>query len=195
MRSLSEKFNILYNTISSSSFLNKDSIGGEIPFYIADYESEQELQCREEIELLIRRLENNGIKVLELNLYNLSCEILEAKGGMERMFRIESNMNKDRFLSAIQSSLNIHEVLMPHIKSKIEEANANVYFLTGIGLVFPFIRSHNVLNNLQNIAKNVPTIAFYPGHFSGTSLSLFNKLIDDNYYRAFNIFNIKAKYD
>lgn len=193
MFSLNKKFEHLYEVISSSNFLKKESLGGEIPFFIAAYEAEQELKCREEIKLLIRRLENNGIKVLELNLYNLSCEILEAKGGMERMFTIEEKRNKDKFLRALQSSLNIHQVLMPYIKSKIEESSANVYFLTGIGLIFPFIRSHNVLNNLQNIAKDAPTIAFFPGEYNGHSLNLFNKLKDDNYYRAFNIFKIKAK--
>ena len=81
---------------------------------------------------------------------------------------------------------------MPKIQSKIEAANANVYLLTGIGQVFPFIRSHNVLNNLQNIAKEAPTIAFFPGDYNGHTLNLFGLLKDDNYYRAFNIEKIEA---
>lgn len=193
MNSLNKKFEHLYGVISSSNFLNKESLGGEIPFFIAAYEAEQELDCREEIKLLKRKLENSGIEILELNLYDLTCEILEAKGGMERMFKIEKAKSKDKFLRALQSSLNIHQVLMPLIKQKIEASNAKVYFLTGIGLVFPFIRSHNVLNNLQNIAKEAPTVAFFPGEYNGHSLNLFGKLKDDNYYRAFNIFKIEAK--
>jgi hypothetical protein len=193
MNSLNKKFEHLNNVISSSNFLNKKSLGGEIPFFIAAYQAEQELECREEITLLKRKLENSGIEILELNLYDLTCEILEAKGGMERMFRVEKVRDKDKFLRALQSSLNIHQVLMPLIKEKIEKSNAKVYFLTGIGLVFPFIRSHTVLNNLQNIAKEAPTVAFFPGEYNGHSLNLFSKLKDDNYYRAFNIFKIEAK--
>jgi hypothetical protein len=81
---------------------------------------------------------------------------------------------------------------MPKIKEKIESANAKVYFLTGIGLVFPYIRSHTVLNNLQNIATEAPTVAFFPGEYDGHSLKLFGLMKDDNYYRAFNIDNVEV---
>jgi hypothetical protein len=112
---------------------------------------------------------------------------------MGRMFKVEKSKSKDKFLSALQSSLNMHQVLMPLIKQKIESNNSKVYFLTGIGLVFPFIRSHNVLNNLQNIAKEAPTVAFFPGDYNGHTLNLFGLLKDDNYYRAFNMDKIEAK--
>lgn len=193
MGNLTTKFEHLFNVISSSNFLNKESLGGEIPFFISTYKAEEELACREEIGLLIKKLENQGVPVLELNLYNLVCEILESKGGMERMFKVEKAKSKDKFLNALQSSLNMHQVLMPLIKQKIESNNAKVYFLTGIGLVFPFIRSHNVLNNLQNIAKEAPTVAFFPGDYNGHTLNLFGLLKDDNYYRAFNMDKIEVK--
>jgi hypothetical protein len=193
MGNLTNKFEHLFNVISSSNFLNKESLGGEIPFFISSYKAEEELACREEIGLLIKKLENKGIPILELNLYDLICEILESKGGMERMFKVEKAKSKDKFLNALQSSLNMHQVLMPLIKQKIESNNAKVYFLTGIGLVFPFIRSHNVLNNLQNIAKEAPTVAFFPGDYNGHTLNLFGLLKDDNYYRAFNMDKIEVK--
>ena len=193
MSNLTHKFEHLFNVISSSNFLNKESLGGEIPFFISSYKAEEEIACREEIRLLKKKLENQGVPILELNLYDLACEILEAKGGMEQMFKVEKSKSKDKFLSALQSSLNMHQVLMPLIKQKIESNNAKVYFLTGIGLVFPFIRSHNVLNNLQNIAKEAPTVAFFPGDYNGHTLNLFGLLKDDNYYRAFNMDKIEAK--
>ncbi|WP_341222002.1 DUF1788 domain-containing protein [Polaribacter atrinae] len=193
MRNLTTKFEHLFNVISSSNFLNKESLGGEIPFFISSYKAEEELACREEINLLKKKLENQGVPVLELNLYDLICEILESKGGMERMFKVEKAKSKEKFLNALQSSLNMHQVLMPLIKQKIESNNAKVYFLTGIGLVFPFIRSHNVLNNLQNIAKEAPTVAFFPGDYNGHTLNLFGLLKDDNYYRAFNMDKIEVK--
>ena len=133
------------------------------------------------------------VKILELNLYDIVCEILEEKGGMERMFNIELTKSKEKFLRALQSTLNIHQILMPRIKTKIDESDANVYFLTGIGLVFPYIRSHNILNNLQNIAKEAPTLTFFPGDYNGNTLNLFGLMKDDNYYRAFNIDNIEVK--
>ena len=102
-------------------------------------------------------------------------------------------MPKEKFLRALQSTLNIHQVLMPRIEQKILKSDAKIYILTGVGQVYPFIRSHNVLNNLQNIAKEAPTVMFFPGEYDGHSLKLFGLLKDDNYYRAFNINKIEVK--
>ncbi len=187
MEDVTNKFTNLFNKISSPSFLKKEGLGGEISFYISAYDPYQELAIQESIKRLIKKLENSGIKVLELNLYDLTCELLEESIGLEVMFKLEKNKSKEQFIKAIQSSLNIHEVLMPSISEKIKMAQAQVYFLTGIGLVYPFFRSHNILNNLQNIAKEAPMVAFFPGEYNGISLNLFGLLKDDNYYRAFNL--------
>ena len=193
MEDITSKFTHLYNVISSKRFLNKEALGGEIPFFISAYDAKQELQVRDEIKQLKKKLEASGVSILEVNLYDIVCEILEEKGGLERMFEIEKSRTKEKFLRAMQSTLNIHQILMPRIKQKIDEANAKVYFLTGIGMVFPYIRSHNVLNNLQSVAKESPTLAFFPGEYNGHTLNLFGLLKDDNYYRAFNIDKIEAK--
>lgn len=193
MIELAKKFDDLYKKLSSGWFLKKDGLGGEIPFFISPYKAEQELQVKDAIRMLIKKLDTSGVSVLEINLYDLVCEILEEKGGMDRMFKVEKAKSKEKFLRAIQSSLNIHQVLMPKIEGKIKQSDAKIYFLTGIGLVFPIIRSHNVLNNLQNIAKEAPTVAFFPGDYNGHSLNLFGLLKDDNYYRAFNIDKIETK--
>jgi hypothetical protein len=193
MMEIAKKFEGLFKKLSSNHFLRKDGLGGEIPFFISPYKAEDELKIAESIQLLIKKLDTAGIPVLEINLYDLVCEILEEKGGMDRMFRVEKKKSKDKFLRALQSSLNIHQVLMPRIEKEILQTNAKIYFLTGIGLVYPFIRSHNVLNNLQNIAKKSPTVMFFPGDYDGHSLNLFGLLKDDNYYRAFNIDKIEAK--
>ena len=193
MGDLTRKFSHLYNVVSSQRFLSKEALGGEIPFFISAYEAEQELEVRDSIKRLIKKLDTFGVPVLEINLYDLTCDILEEKGGMDRMFKVEKSKSKEKFLRALQSSLNIHQVMMPLIEKKIKSSEAKVYFLTGIGLVFPFIRSHTVLNNLQNIAKEAPTLAFFPGEYDGHSLNLFGQLKDDNYYRAFNIDKIEAK--
>ncbi|MFA5417026.1 MAG: DUF1788 domain-containing protein [Bacteroidales bacterium] len=193
MTDIATQFEHLYKVISSERFLNKEALGGEIPFFVKAYDPKQELSVADAIKHLIIKLDTYGVQVLEINLYDIVCEILEEKGGMDRMFRVEIAKSKEKFLRALQSSLNIHEVLMPRVKKMIEGAHAKVYFLTGVGLVFPYIRSHNVLNNLQNIAKDAPTVAFFPGDYDGHSLNLFGLLKDDNYYRAFNIDKIEPQ--
>jgi len=191
MSQIQRKFEHIFKVVSNDGFLRKESLGGEIPFFIAPYPANEEIKVQHEIKMLKNKLNSIGIEVLEINLYSLACEILEEKGGIERMFQVEKSKGPVKFLRAIQSSLNIHEVLLPKIKDLIETSNAKLYFLTGIGLVFPFIRSHNVLNNLQSVAKDAPTLTFFPGDYNGHTLNLFGLFKDDNYYRAFNIEKIE----
>lgn len=192
MNQIRRQFDHIFKVVSNEGFLRKESLGGEIPFFIAAYPAKEEIKVRDEIRMLKNKLTSKGIEVLEINLFDLVCEILEEKGGIDRMFRVEKAKGSEKFLRALQSSLNIHEVLLPKIKDLIEGANAQLYFLTGIGLVFPYIRSHTVLNNLQSIAKDYPTLTFFPGEYNGHTLNLFGLLKDDNYYRAFNIEKIEA---
>lgn len=192
MTDILPKFEHIYKVVTSSTFLKGEGIGGEIPFYIAPYHANQELQVRKEIGQLMRRIITNGVPVKEINLYDVVCTILEAEIGLDEFIGMEKDMDKEEFKEALQSVLEIEQVLIPHIRSLVEESDAKVFFLTGIGLVYPYIRSHNILNNLQNVIKHAPLLTFFPGEYDGHSLNLFGKLKDDNYYRAFNIFSIES---
>ena len=193
MEDIAKKFEHLYQVISTEDFLRMESLGGEIPFFIFAFDAKQQCEVDKAIRGLNNKLEKNGIPVLELNLYDISIEILNEELGEGEIFELEKSMNKSEFKDALQSTLNIKEVLIPRIKKIIDTNPARVYFLTGIGMVYPYIRSHNVLNNLQNVARNAPTLAFFAGEYNGYSLELFGLLKDDNYYRAFNIENYKLK--
>ena len=193
MEDIVKKFEHLYQVISNQEFLRMESLGGEIPFFIAAFDPKQQNDVERAIKKLKNKLDTNGIPVLELNLYDIALELLNDGLGDGEIFELEKTMDKREFKQALQSTLDINEVLIPKIKNMIENSSAKVYFLTGIGLVFPFIRSHNVLNNLQNIAKKAPTVAFFAGDYNGYSLELFGLMKDDNYYRAFNIANYKLK--
>jgi hypothetical protein len=193
MEDIVKKFEHLYKVISNEEFLRMESLGGEIPFFISAFDAKQQNDVDKAIKGLKNKLETNGIPVLELNLYDISMDLLNSELGEGEIFELEKSMDKKEFKEALQSTLDINEVLIPKIKTIIDSSSARVYFLTGIGMVFPFIRSHNVLNNLQNVAKSAPTVAFFAGDFNGYSLELFGLLKDDNYYRAFNIDNYKLK--
>ena len=97
----------------------------------------------------------------------------------------------------LQGVLDPESYLIPAIAEQLKAIEFDVLFLTGVGEVFPYIRSHNVLNNLQSTAKDKPTVIFFPGAYSytaeaGSSLDLFDRLHDDKYYRAFNIYHCDA---
>lgn len=188
---LHDKFNHVYNVIKSPKFLSMESLGGEIPFWISAYNPKQEVEVSREIENLKTRLINDGISVHLVNLFELSMAIVDDHIGKEKMFTIEQRKSKEKFKKALQSTINIHERLIPAIKERADSKDIDLLFIHGVGAVYPFIRSHTVLNNLQSAVKNKPTVMFFPGNYTGQSLELFGLLKDDNYYRAFNIDNYK----
>jgi len=177
--------------VSSESFLKMDALGGEIPFWIAPYEISTQDLVEQEIKNLTVKLDN--AKTLMIDLFELSCSLVDDNIGLNEMFDLELDMDKSDFKDAIQSTINIHERFIPAIVEKVVSVNPNILLLKGVGAVYPFIRSHSVLNNLQSAVKNIPTVMFFCGSYTGQSLNLFGTLKDDNYYRAFNIDTYKLK--
>ena len=110
---------------------------------------------------------------------------------------MEGSVSKEQLKELLQGVLDSEAHFVPAIAAKLASTDFEVLFLSGVGEVFPYIRSHNVLNNLQSTAKEKPTVMFFPGAYthspeSGASLDLFGRLHDDKYYRAFNIFHCEA---
>lgn len=188
---LNKKFEHVYGVITNPKFLSMEALGGEIPFWISTYNPTQEVELNIEIDNLIKKLQNSGITPHLINLFKLSVDIIDQNIGLEKMYKTEKRKSKPRFKKALESTINIHERLIPQIKNQVKDADPQLLLINGVGSSFPFIRSHNVLNNLQSAVKDIPTVMFFPGVYTGKSLNLFGKLKDDNYYRAFNIDNYK----
>lgn len=194
---MQDRFQHLFTVISSQRFLNKQGLGNEVPFFICPFKAAEAEEMERLRQKLIDRLGLAGIRILEINLYNLSIEILKERGIWEQILEEENSFQKAVFLELLQGVLDTEAHLVPAIAAKLADTDFDVLFLSGVGEVFPYIRSHNVLNNLQSTAKEKPTVMFFPGDYtqsleSGASLDLFGKLHDDKYYRAFNIFHYEV---
>ena len=194
---IQETFQHLFNVISGARFLKKQSLNNDIPFFICPYETENTVEMERLQRQLINRLEQSGVRVLEINLYDLAVEILKGREIWEQILELESSVTKDELKELLQGVLDPESHLAPAIARKLAIHEFDVLFVCGVGEVFPYIRSHNVLNNIQSIAKEKPTVLFFPGAYthsleSGASLDLFGKLHDDKYYRAFNLFHCEA---
>ena len=188
---LIENFKIIFEITSSKGFQNMEGLNGEVPFWIAPYDIQYQEDTIQELDHLDHKLKNLGVNVLILDLFELSVEIIENNIGLDKIFQVEKKKSKDKFKKALQSTLNLHERFIPLIKDKINETKPHILMLKGVGAVYPFIRSHNILNNLQSAVTVIPTLMFFPGEYNGKALSLFGDFKDDNYYRAFNIFEHK----
>ncbi len=192
-----ERFHLLYEIISSKRFLNKQGLGNEVPFFICPFKPEEAVAMERLQKQLANRLNTEGIHILEINLYDLSLDLIKERGIWEQIVSMESAIPKEELKELLQGILDPETHLVPAIAAKIAGSEFEVMFIGGVGEVFPYIRSHNVLNNLQKVAKEKPTIMFFPGNYShslefGASLDLFGRLNEDRYYRAFNIYHYEV---
>ena len=195
--SRNERAEHLFKVVTSQRFLTKQGLGNEVPFFICPYPAEEGLTMNEDRADLVTRIRHAGVGVLDLSLYDLSIAILEERGILDQILDIEPDTGKDEIRELLQSVLDPQANLIPKIGEAIEATPHDVIFLSGVGEVYPYIRSHNVLNNLQSTAKDKPTVLFFPGSYThalatGASLDLFGRLHDDKYYRAFNILNYEV---
>lgn len=196
-RPLQERFEHLLTLISSERFLKKQGLGNEVPFFICPFSPHEAVEMERIRSQLKNQLGNRGVQVLEINLYDLAIDILKERDLFERILEQEAQIEKEQLKETLQSVLDSEAHLIPAIAREMSKSSFDVMFISGVGEVFPYIRSHNVLNNLQSTAKDKPTVLFFPGKYThsladGASLDLFGLLHDDKYYRAFNIYNCEV---
>jgi len=191
---MKNRYQHLFAVIGGERFLKMQSLNNEVPFYICPYKAKEAVDMQRMQGQLINKLSQSGINILDINLYDLVIEILKKEGDWEWCLEAEQSISKEELKEELQSMLDIESVLTPAIEEKMKQANFDAMFISGVGEVYPYIRSHNVLNNLQKAAKEKPTLMFFPGEYTqspetGASLDLFGKFHDDKYYRAFNIYH------
>ena len=184
-------FDRIFELVSSERFLKNLSSGGEMPFYISAYDVAKENFLLENIELLQKRLKNKSIQPLLIDLYDVALDCLMEEDDLEDYFELETSISKKEFIQTLGHALDTKEILIPHIHHLIKEAEPDVVMMVGVGKVFPFIRSHSIVNYLENIIKDIPLVLFYPGEYKAMKLSLFSRIKTENHYRAFNVEDIQ----
>lgn len=197
MSSIVKKFNHLVNIISNKDFLDCKILCNDIPIFIADYDIAEEKEFLSMQDSLIKTLQNKKINVLSINLYDLVIEILQSNQG-DWEWLTSPERNKEELLDELKGILNVEKYVIPAIANKMTEKSEeyDVLFLNGCGNIFPFLRTHTILNNLHmHIVK--PIIVFFPGESVSkgspyASFKLFNQIDEGNDYRAANIFQIRG---
>lgn len=182
-----QQFENLYKILSSPRFLNKEGLGGELPFFIHSFPVQKQSEVDVSLQALIKRLQNKSVEIYELNLYRLLIGILKREDLFEKIISEEKSNSKQWLMKVLNGPLNVDTVLVPEIHKRLNEANAKIVFISGVGAAFPVIRSHTILNNIQTLREDIPLVMFFPGIYDNFSLTLFESLKDENYYRAHNL--------
>lgn len=191
MTKIRERLDLIIPKIGEEGFLDGRGLGNEVSFYIFDYNPKDELLVRDYTKLIRREFDkaNSNIEIIEFDLYNLLLELSKEMDIFEGIFEMEESEGKDALYDGLVEFCEDPSIFMEKIKE--ESDSYDLIFITGVGKVFPFLRSHTLLNNLMEKIHGKPLIMFYPGEYDELSLKLFGKLDDNNYYRAFRLIDMK----
>jgi len=190
MKTIYQRLDEIMLRITKESFRKNTGLGNEIGYYIFDYEPGYEMLVREQVQFIKQKINDGdyGFKIKEFDLYEIMLELLGARGYLRKNFEMEPVKGSEFVFNATKRALRLTEkddLIIRYIRDRVEKGD--VVFITGVGKVWPVIRSHTVLNNLHQVLDDVPVIMFFPGIYDGQELVLFGEIKDDNYYRAFKL--------
>ena len=190
MKQIIERLNDLQEIILGSDFTSKKGLGGEIGFYIFDYDAADELIVRQTIPDIIQysQKRNESLKFQVFDLYEMMIAFFEKRGYIEKNIKMEQQKSSEELFSVMRKALKIatnRDVFVQTIREELEPGA--IVFITGIGKIYPILRSHVLLNNLQVVVEDQPLILFFPGTYADNKMQLFGEFKDDHYYRAFQL--------
>lgn len=193
LHDLSER---LFNILRHPDFLAMKGLANEVPIFIQTYEPAAEDAIRRMVESLAVRLLNKGITVKSLDLFNLVLEELEEHDILGDLVRDEAKSEKVEILETLQNYSDPKTHLVPRLIRAIGDDGAQLTLITGPGRIFPFLRTHTILESLQPAMLRHPVVIFFPGEYAqdpagGSHLRLFGSIpsprINNPYYRATNL--------
>lgn len=178
--------------MGDADFLANKGLGNEAGIYLFCYDPTLEMRARAFFERLEADCEMGKLGVGETrarlhvrNLYDVFLQIADGKRILDKLPEQERRRGQDGLLKQIKR-VATPERYVQQMDWRPHEPG-DVLLVCGVGEVYPFVRAHDVLNNMQVAMRDVPVVLAYPGTFDGGSLSLFGKLHDGNYYRAFDL--------
>lgn len=174
--------------LQSEDFLRNRGLGNEVGIYTFCYDPRLKAEARR----FLDRLKGDPslpCRIREANLYDILLDICADKRILDAVPKMEEKRGREQLKKRL-SSVASAEAFAKRISAE-ENVPGDVLVITGVGEVYPFMRVHNVLDNIQHLFENTPVVTpvvvMYPGRFDGQTLSLFGKLTDGNYYRAFDL--------
>lgn len=194
-----EKLDIrLFEIFSNADFLNVRGLANEVPLFIQCYSPTQEDAMRRTVKDITQRLQSSGIAVKSIDLFDLVMEELTKAGIADDLLRDECTYSRSDMLETLENYSD-PTIMSSRLIENIGK-NTQLTLITGSGRVFPFLRTHALLEDLQpQMEYQYPIVFFFPGQYrhnpeTGPQLRIFAS--DDlpdvtklhiSYYRAFNL--------
>lgn len=186
----------LVSVLGHQDFLAMKGLGNEVPLFIQPYDPALEDTLRRTVETVASRLRTSGISVVTEDLFDLVLEELEENEILEDLLENEPIYEKIELLETLQNYSDPNTHLVPRLIGKLGGEDTQLALVTGSGRVYPFLRTHSVLEALQPAMPNHPVVFFFPGEYiqdpdGGSQMRLFGtaptQVISNAYYRAINL--------
>ena len=184
-----ERLNQILPRLISPDVLSNQGAGGEIGFWIFDYPPEEEMAMRAWLADVIEpglRKQVPAVRFQTVDLFELVVELLDERKLFDKACEMQTNKGDAAVLASLRSVLK-EDRLAARMTEKLDVTQLDLLIVKGVGAVYPLLRTHTLLSALHPHMRNTPLLMLYPGTYNGQSLSLFNTLSDDNYYRAFRL--------
>ena len=181
MATLNERLDNLKRMIQEPDFLEGKGLSNEVNIRIFCYDPKQEMAIRH----FLSQIKSEELKcnAIQYDLYEVFLDILRDKHILDKVDSLEEKRGKDFISRQFEKSCDAKTFAA---KMDYPDHRKNdLIVLSGVGKVFPFMRVHSLLEAMQPLFTDVAVLVFYPGEFDGHHVRLFNKLKQNEYYRAF----------
>lgn len=183
------RLNQVLPRLLSSDVLDNRGAGGEIGFWIFDYPPEREMDMRLWLDDVIVpgiQKQRPDLRYVVIDLFQEVIALLQERKLLDKAYEMQLRKGDDALLASLRSVLK-EDRLAARLVEKHDVDQLDLLIIRGVGAVYPMLRTHTLLSALHPHMKHTPLLMLYPGRYDGLSLKLFNKLSDDNYYRAFRL--------
>jgi hypothetical protein len=176
--------NEIKKRFSDEVFLSNKGLSNEVGIHVFCYDPKDEMIVRSCFYDMVNA-EGQPFRLIECDLYKIFLQICEEKRILKSISNMEKKKGSEGLLKQLQKAVS-PEAFVEKMKYE-PHRHGDILLITGVGKVYPFMRSHNILDNIQHIFSDIPVVMLYPGAYDGQTLSLFDEFNDGNYYRAFNM--------
>jgi hypothetical protein len=119
-------------------------------------------------------LQRHGMRVKHIDLFDFMLDHLRSRNLLDKAIELQRTKGDQALKKALSGPLHESKLSAPFAEAAKPEEH-DLIIASGAGLVWPLLRTHSLLNNLQPVMGNTPLLLFYPGRYDGQSLRLFGK--------------------
>ena len=195
VRSIDEARAHLKGCLTSEKFLGGQGLGSQLPIFIAAIDPREDLKLAELSRWLVQQSALAGFEVVRLDLFEQLSSSLEAQGILEVLLAREESslLGTSKLIDAIRAAAGMDDLIENKLQEIRLNSEAQALLITGLGSVFPFFRTSDIVGLLESVQVGVPAIVFFPGEFASNlrspELRLFARIPEFYNYRAVDIFS------